>query len=85
MSQILPNTNDLETEIKKIFLEIFPDLSLSDFDWIKHQKDYPNWDSFAQLHLIALAESKFDIEIDLENSINFTSAKDLLECVKSLL
>ena len=54
---------DLETEIKNIFHEIFPNLSLSDFDWNKHQKDYDNWDSFAQLHLIALAESKFNIEI----------------------
>lgn len=76
---------DLETEIKNIFHEIFPNLSLSDFDWNKHQKDYDNWDSFAQLHLIALAESKFNIEIGLDDSINFTSAQDLLECVKSLL
>jgi len=81
----LPNNLDLETEIKNIFFEIFPNLNPSDFDWDKHQKDYSNWDSFAQLHLIALAESKFDIQIDLENSINFTSAKDLLECIKSLL
>ena len=81
----MPNNLDLETEIKNIFFEIFPNLTRSDFDWNKHQKDYPNWDSFAQLHLIALAESKFDIQIDLDNSINFTSAKDLLECVKSLL
>ena len=85
MSQILSNNHDLESEIKNIFLEIFPKISSSDFDWTKKQKDYPDWDSFAQLHLIALAESKFDIEIDVENSINFTSAKDLLECVKSLL
>ena len=85
MSHILSNNSNLETEIKNIFLEIFPKISSSDFDWNKRQKDYPDWDSFAQLHLIALAESKFDIEIDIENSINFTSAKDLLECVKSLL
>lgn len=81
----MSNSLDLETEIKNIFFEIFPNMPTSDFDWDKHQKDYPNWDSFAQLHLIALAESKFDIQIDLDNSINFTSAKDLLECVKSLL
>ena len=85
MSHILSNNSNLEIEIKNIFFEIFPKLSPSDFEWNKQQKDYPDWDSFAQLHLIALAESKFDIEIDVENSINFTSAKDLLECVKSLL
>ena len=76
---------DLEKEIKNIFHEIFPNLQMSNFDWNKHQKDYENWDSFAQLHLIALAESKFNIEISLDDSINFSSAKDLLECVKSLL
>ena len=85
MSHILSNNNNLETEIKNIFLEIFPNLASSDFDWNKQQKDYPDWDSFAQLHLIALTESKFDIEMDVESSINFTSAKDLLECVRSLL
>lgn len=79
------NKLDLETEIKNIFHEIFPSLSLSDFDWTKHQRDYENWDSFAQLHLIAFTESKFNIKIGLEDSINFTSAQDLLECVKSLL
>lgn len=85
MFNLLYNNSNLEKEIKSIFFEIFPDLTLSEFDWNKHQREYSNWDSFAQLHLIALAESKFNIEIDFENSINFTSAKDLLECVKSLL
>ena len=79
------NQLNLETEIKNIFHEVLPNLPLSDFDWEKHQKDYKNWDSFAQLHLIALAESKFNVEIGLDDSINITSAKDLLECVKSLL
>lgn len=85
MFNLLYNNSNLEKEIKNIFFEIFPDLTLSEFDWNKHQREYSNWDSFAQLHLIALAESKFNIEIDFDNSINFTSAKDLLECVKSLL
>ena len=85
MLKLLSDNFDLEKEIKNIFFEIFPNLSLSEFDWNKHQREYSNWDSFAQLHLIALAESKFNIEIDFDNSINFISAKDLLECVKSLL
>ena len=79
------NNIDLESEIKNIFFEIFPNLSPSDFDWKKHQRDFENWDSFAQLHLIALTESKFNIEIELENAINITTPQDLLNCVKSLL
>ena len=79
------NNDEMREKIKDIFFEVFPNLSENDFLWEKEQKDYENWDSFAQLHLIALAESKFNIEISLDDSINFTSAKDLLECVKSLL
>ena len=79
------NSINLENEIKNIFFEIFPNISSENFDWKKHQKDYENWDSFAQLHLITLTESKFDIEIGLDESISITSAQDLLDCVKSLI
>ena len=39
----------IDDEIKKIFFEVFPDLSESDFDWKKKQNDYNDWDSFSQL------------------------------------
>ena len=51
----------LDDDVKKICLETFPALSESDFEWSKTQKDYENWDSFAQLNLITLAEAKFEI------------------------
>lgn len=76
---------DLKDEVKKIFFEVFTTLEESEFDWNKKQKDYGNWDSFAQLNLITLAESKFDINLTLDESISITSAKELLECIKSHL
>ena len=75
----------IKNEIKNIFFEVFPKLSENEFEWEKEQKDYENWDSFAQLNIITFAESKFDIIFSLEESIEIKSANDLLKCVNSHL
>ena len=72
----------LDDDVKKVFLETFPSLSESDFEWSKTQKDYENWDSFAQLNLITLAEAKFEITFSDDEVTSISSAKNLLECVK---
>ena len=51
----------IKNDVKDIFFEVFPKLSENEFAWKKEQKDYENWDSFAQLNIITFAESKFDI------------------------
>ncbi len=76
---------DVENLVKDIFFESFPNLSESDFSWDKEQKDYENWDSFAQLNLITLAEAKFDISFTLDEAIEIKSANDLLNSVRSHL
>ena len=73
----------LNDDVKKIFLEAFPTLPESDFEWAKTQKDYENWDSFAQLNLITLTEAKFEITFSEDEITSIFSAKDLLECIKS--
>lgn len=78
-------SGEVEDIIKNIFFEVFPNLSDKEFSWDKEQKDYENWDSFAQLNLITFVESKFDIMLSLEESIDIKSAHDLLECVRSHL
>lgn len=78
-------SNEIEGIIKNIFFEVFPNLSEAEFSWNKEQKEYENWDSFAQLNLITFAEAKFDITLSLEESIDIKSAHDLLECVRSHL
>jgi acyl carrier protein len=78
-------TTDIESTVKNIFYEVFPNLSESDFSWDKEQKDYEYWDSFAQLNLITLAEAKFDISFTLDQSIEIKSATDLLKNIKSYL
>jgi acyl carrier protein len=78
-------TTDIESMVKNIFFEVFPNLSESDFSWDKEQKYYESWDSFAQLNLITLAEAKFDISFTLDQSIEIKSATDLLKNIKSYL
>ena len=78
-------TTDIESMVKNIFFEVFPNLSKSDFSWDKEQKDYEHWDSFAQLNLITLAEARFDISFTLDESIDIKSASDLLKNIKSHL
>ena len=73
----------LDDDVKKVFFETFPSLSESDFEWNKTQKDYENWDSFAQLNLITLAEAKFEITFSDDEVTSISSAKNLLECIKS--
>ena len=75
----------LDDDVKKVFLETFPSLSESDFEWSKTQKDYENWDSFAQLNLITLTEAKFEITFSDDEVTSISSAKNLLECIKSHL
>lgn len=76
---------NLDEDIKQIFLETFPLLSESNFDWEKTQNDYEDWDSFAQLNLITLAESKFEITISDDEITSITSAKTLSDIIKSHL
>jgi acyl carrier protein len=68
--------------IENIFFEVFSNLDKNDFSWEKEQKDYGNWDSFAQLNLITFAEAKFNISLTLEESIEIKSANDLLKTVE---
>lgn len=75
----------IKNDVKDIFFEVFPKLSENEFVWEKEQKDYENWDSFAQLNIITFAESKFDVSFSLDESIEIKSANDLLECINSHL
>ena len=76
-------SSNLNIEIKEVFLQIFPDLNESDFDWKKKQNDYENWDSFSQLNLIPMLEEKFSISISDMDSISIRSAEDALNFVKN--
>ena len=81
----LYNEKEVKDEIKNIFYDVFQNINENNFVWDKQQKDYENWDSFAQLNIITFAESKFDISFSLDESIEIKSANDLLNCINSHL
>lgn len=83
LANVLSDEIEIKNAIKDIFFQVFPNLPEKDFSWNKEQKDYTNWDSFAQLNLITLIEAKFNIELSLEESIGIKSANDLFKCVQS--
>ena len=74
---------NLNDDVKNIFFETFPLLSESDFDWEKTQNNYDDWDSFAQLNLITLAEAKFEITFSDDEITSINNAKTLLDIIKS--
>ena len=76
------NEQESKEIVKNIFFEVFSNLDKSDFSWEKEQKDYENWDSFAQLNLITFVEAKFNISLTLEESIEIKSANELLKIIE---
>ena len=80
------NTNiEIKDEVKKIFFTVFQNMSEQEFLWEKQQKDFENWDSFAQLNLITLTEAKFDISFSLDEATEIKSANELFASIKSHL
>ena len=75
--------NNLEDDIKTIFLDTFPDMKEDEFDLDKKQEEYENWDSFAHLNLITMAESKFGINLSIDDATSIISARNLLDRIKS--
>ncbi len=76
-------SNNLEDNIKTIFLDTFPNMKENEFDLDKRQEEYENWDSFAHLNLITMAESKFGINLSIDDATSIISARNLLDRVKS--
>ena len=76
-------SNNLEDDVKAIFLDTFPDMKEDEFDLDKKQEEYENWDSFAHLNLITMAESKFGINLSIDDATSIISARNLLDRIKS--
>ena len=78
MFQSTPNNS--ETKLSKIFTVVFniklSQVKKSNFNNVK------KWDSLAHLNLILAIETTFKIKIDPEDSINFTSYKNIYAYLK---
>ena len=72
-----------ESILKQIFIDVFPDVDESSFNWDKKQNDYENWDSFAHLRIISEIEEKFTIQLDVEDVIYINNASGFLKIIKN--
>tara|TARA_B100000029_G_C17371441_1_gene886300 strand:+ start:218 stop:451 length:234 start_codon:yes stop_codon:yes gene_type:complete len=73
---------DVEENLKEIFFQTFPTYKKSDFNWDLSQNNMKEWDSFGQLNLITLTESKFNIQFSIDETISIQSLKFLLKLIK---
>ena len=71
-----------ESILKQIFIDVFPDVDESSFNWDKKQNDYENWDSFGHLRIVSEIEEKFGIKLDIDDVIYITSASGFLKIIK---
>lgn len=74
--------NSNESVLKQIFIDIFPDIDESSFNWDKQQNEYENWDSFAHLRIISEIEEKFGIQLDIDDVIYINNASGFLKIIK---
>ncbi len=74
--------NSNESVLKQIFMDIFPDVDESSFNWDKQQNEYENWDSFAHLRIISEIEEKFNIQLDIDDVIYINNASGFLKIIK---
>ena len=69
-------------KFNKIFCEVFG-VNDSDLNDNFNKDSVPLWDSVHQLNLVNLAEDTFDIMLDPEHIMEFTSYKKGLEIIRS--
>ena len=72
----------VDEQLKAIFLDVFPEINASSFDWNKEQNDYENWDSFAHLRIVSEIEEKFDIQLEIEDFVYIRNALGFLKIIK---
>ena len=62
---------------KKVFIEIF-EIKESQLEDLKYQ-DIPQWDSLGHMSMIGALEDEFDIMIEMDDIIDFSSFKKGIE------
>lgn len=62
---------------KKVFIEIF-EINESQLEDLKYQ-DIPQWDSLGHMSMIGSLEDEFDIMIEMDDIIDFSSFKKGIE------
>ena len=77
--------SDVKNGVESIFLNVFPEINDTKFNWDDTPTEYENWDSFAHLRLVSQIEKKFGVQLDLDDAINLNSASDFLKLTQKML
>lgn len=72
----------LEDQIKAMFLRIFPDIAPDSFDFAKTQDQFPRWDSFSHMELVAAVEQEYGISLDMSEVVAIRTPQDFVDIVR---
>ena len=59
--------------VKKVFIELFPELRKGKFDFKKSQGDFKDWDSFMHMKLVSKLEEQFNLNLDIAEALDADS------------
>ncbi len=72
-------------KIKKIFFQIFPNLSDKTFSFEKDRSKFENWDSLSHMQLISEIENSFSLSFEMDEVVEINSPEDLVKLVEKKL
>ena len=72
----------IKDKVKKIFVEIFPELRNRKFVLKKNQSDFKDWDSFNHMKLISTLEEIFGIAFDMTETMEADSPLKIIEMIE---
>lgn len=76
---------EIETIVKEIFEQQFPEIAGKEFDFGKKQDQFENWDSFSHMWLISKIEEKFKVSLEINEVVELDSPQRFVQIVDKKL
>lgn len=73
--------DEIQKDVKEIFIRLFPELRRVAFDFKKKQDDFRDWDSFMHMRLVSAMEEKFGKVVDMEEAMEADTPMRFVEMV----
>ena len=74
-------SDETREKVKKIFLEIFPEVDDASFDFGKDRADFENWDSLSHMQLVSELESSLGLSFEMDEVVDINSVQDLVDLI----
>lgn len=72
---------EIETGVKEIFEQQFPEIANKEFDFEKKQDQFEDWDSFSHMELVSKIEDRFGVSLDVNEVVELDSPKKFFEII----